>query len=441
MAELRWGAATDTGRVRTANEDSLLAVATVFAVADGMGGHAAGEVASSVALEALRAALDDRPVTMANVIDAVRAANGAVFSRSLAEPTARGMGTTLTLIAPATGDDERDHLVVANVGDSRGYLFADGELRQLTRDHSYVEEMLAAGQITSEEARTHPHRHVVTRALGVEPSVAVDAWLVTPEPGDRYLLCSDGLVNEVDDEQIARILSETPDPQVAADGLVGAANTAGGRDNISVVVVDVVSATGRSDDTAALAAATPGEAADATAAAPVGGWLTDDLTGGFESTASPTATATDPAPAAPSPPKPKRRLVTARTIVFVTLVAAVFVAAFVVIAAAGRSGYYVGFEGESVAVYQGRPGGVLWFKPTLEATGDLTRDELTPDYQTRIDRNPAFSSRAAAERYLQSLSTNDEALAASTTTTTTSTTTATTAPSTAVSTTPTSAGP
>src|SRR5262245_23454466 len=134
MAELRWGAATDTGRVRTANEDSLVAVATVFAVADGMGGHAAGEVASSVALEALQANLA-QPLTMAKVVEAVRNANEAVFRRSLAEPTARGMGTTLTLIAPATGDDDRDHLVVANVGDSRGYLFADGELRQLTRDH------------------------------------------------------------------------------------------------------------------------------------------------------------------------------------------------------------------------------------------------------------------------------------------------------------------
>src|SRR5262245_15759843 len=123
MADLRWGAATDTGRVRSVNEDSLLAVAQVFAVADGMGGHAAGEVASAVALDALRAAIAQATVTVATVTDAVRAANDAVFRRSLAEPSARGMGTTLTLIAPAVSDDDRDHLVVANVGDSRAYLF------------------------------------------------------------------------------------------------------------------------------------------------------------------------------------------------------------------------------------------------------------------------------------------------------------------------------
>ena len=184
--------------------------------------------------------------TVASVTEVVRAANEAVFRRSLAEPASRGMGTTLTLIAPAAGADGRDHLVVANVGDSRAYLLADGELRQLTRDHSYVEEMLAAGQITAEEARHHPHRHVVTRALGVEQSVAVDTWLVTPEPGDRYLLCSDGLVNEVSDEDIARIITEAADPQAAAEALVAAANAAGGRDNITVVVIEVVEAQGRS---------------------------------------------------------------------------------------------------------------------------------------------------------------------------------------------------
>ena len=195
---------TDTGRQRRANEDSLFARAPVFAVADGMGGHAAGEVASAIALQTVETRMGQETATVASVTEVVRAANEAVFRRSVEEPAARGMGTTLTLIAPAAGVDGRDHLVVANVGDSRAYLLADGQLRQLTRDHSYVEEMLAAGQITPEEARRHPHRHVVTRALGVEQSVAVDTWLVTPEPGDRYLLCSDGLVNEVPDEDDKR---------------------------------------------------------------------------------------------------------------------------------------------------------------------------------------------------------------------------------------------
>ena len=145
MPALRWGAATDPGRVRQVNEDGVLAAAQGFAVADGMGGHAAGEVASAIALQTVASGLGQVPATVASVIDVVRAANEAVHHRSLEEPAARGMGTTLTMIVPAIGDDGRDHFVVANVGDSRAYLLTDGELRQLTRDHSYVEEMLAAG--------------------------------------------------------------------------------------------------------------------------------------------------------------------------------------------------------------------------------------------------------------------------------------------------------
>ncbi len=421
MAELRWGAATDKGRVRTANEDSLVAVAHVFAVADGMGGHAAGEVASAVALDALQAALTGQPVTLATVTEAVRAANEAVFRRSLTEPSARGMGTTLTLIAPAVGDDERDHLVVANVGDSRAYLFADGQLRQLTRDHSYVEEMLAAGQITAAEARNHPHRHVVTRALGVEPAVAVDTWLVTPEPGDRYLICSDGLINEVADDQIARLFLEHSDPQAAAQELVATANAAGGRDNISVVVVDVVNATGRRDDGTRTVVTDSREA--------LGGWLPEGLAAGFDEQSPPDSPTTGgPSPtaaartAATPPAKPKRRRVTGKAIAFTTLVAAVFVAALVGIGAFGRSGYYVGFNGNTVAVYQGRPGGVLWFHPTVESVSTLSRSAITADYQARIGRNPTFSSKEAADRYVEALGTNDAALVTATTTTSTPTT-------------------
>jgi serine/threonine protein phosphatase PrpC len=287
MAELRWGAATDPGRVRKANEDGVLAAPGVFAVADGMGGHAAGEVASAVALETVRARLDPQVATMASVTDVVRAANEAVHRRSVEDPATRGMGTTLTLMAPASGPDG-DRLVLANVGDSRAYLLADGELRQLTRDHSYVEEMLAAGQITAEEARRHPHRHVVTRVLGVEPSVAVDTWLLTPERGDRYLLCSDGLINEVADEEIARLIVEADDPQSAAEALVHAANAAGGRDNISVVVIEVVDATGppatRASDDRDPTAEDPAPTLPGTQT--VGGWLSEDQSRQSRSTAA-----------------------------------------------------------------------------------------------------------------------------------------------------------
>ena len=247
---------------------------------------------------------------MASVTDVVRAANEAVHRRSLEDPATRGMGTTLTLIAPAAGGDG-DRLVLANVGDSRAYLLADGELRQLTRDHSYVEEMLAAGQITAEEARKHPHRHVVTRVLGVEPSVAVDTWLLTPERGDRYLLCSDGLVNEVADEEIARLILGAATPRRPREALVDAANAAGGRDNISVVVIEVLEATGRP-------AVPAGAERDRTAEDPepttpgtpqVGGWLSDDQSRQFDDTAArrarprPPSRQRRPRP----PPSPRRR--------------------------------------------------------------------------------------------------------------------------------------
>ncbi len=429
MAELRWGAATDPGRVRKANEDGVLVAPGVFAVADGMGGHAAGEVASAVALQTVEARLDPKVATMASVTDVVRAANEAVHRRSLQDPATRGMGTTLTLIAPAAGGDG-DRLVLANVGDSRAYLLADGELRQLTRDHSYVEEMLAAGQITAEEARKHPHRHVVTRVLGVEPSVAVDTWLLTPERGDRYLLCSDGLINEVADEEIARLILGAADPQSAAQALVDAANAAGGRDNISVVVIEVLEASGRPAVAAGDARARTAEDPEPTrpGTPQVGGWLSDDQSRQFDDTegaARPTATALAAATAttAPTTTPRKRRLVTARTIIFTTLVLAVFVVAFVVTAAFGRSGYFVGYEDDTVAVFQGRPGGVLWFQPTLAATSRLERDDLTPEFQARIARNPEFSSQGAAERYLEQLALDERAVVATTTVDLPSTTT------------------
>jgi hypothetical protein len=306
---------------------------------------------------------------------------------------------------------------VANVGDSRVYLCTDGELRQLTRDHSYVEEMLAAGQITADEARRHPHRHVVTRVVGIEPSVAVDTWLVTPEPGDRYLICSDGLVDEVSDEDIARIITAAPDPQTAADALVAAANEAGGRDNISVVVVEVLASDGHrsSDDVVPASAQATTE--------PLGGWLPHDLAHGFDADAD-----TEPPPAgdagragAPgtaATTKRKRHLVTGRTILFTSLVIGVFVVAFVVIAAFGRHGYYVGFQDEAVVVFQGRPEGVLWFKPTVESVSEVTRTELTPEFQSRIAGHPTFDSSLAARRYVEQLAENERALVADTTTTT-----------------------
>ncbi|HZB70922.1 MAG TPA: Stp1/IreP family PP2C-type Ser/Thr phosphatase, partial [Acidimicrobiales bacterium] len=242
------GSATDTGQVRTKNEDAALIGDVVFAVADGMGGHAAGEVASQVAVEAFEnstsAGVDDED----DVVEAVRAANQAVLDRAEDEPELAGMGTTLTALAlvpgPADGSGPGE-LVIANVGDSRAYLFRDGDLTLLTRDHSLVEDLVQEGRLSPEEARTHPQRNILTRVLGNDSGVEPDVFRADPVRGDRYLLCSDGLSNEVDEERTAAVLRRLADPDDAARELVRLANENGGRDNITVVVVDVVDDDGR----------------------------------------------------------------------------------------------------------------------------------------------------------------------------------------------------
>src|SRR6516164_9514193 len=200
MTALRSGSATDVGLVRTVNQDQLLAASPLFAVADGMGGHAAGEVASLTAIEALKAAFDkDR--SPAGLVAAAEEANRAVWDRGQTDLELRGMGTTLVAVALVESDGE-ERLTVISVGDSRVYLLRQGELEQLTTDHSLVQELVDEGQLSEAEADVHPHRHVLTRALGVDQDVTVDEIQILPVRGDRYLLCSDGLPRELTDNQI-----------------------------------------------------------------------------------------------------------------------------------------------------------------------------------------------------------------------------------------------
>ena len=237
---LSWGAATHEGRVRTENEDSFVAESMVFVVADGMGGHQAGEVASAIAAQTLRDRLL-HGAQNANVVEAaVVEANAAIFQGAHSNPAQRGMGTTLTAVAVMAAADITTRLVVVNVGDSRTYLRRAGHLRRVTIDHSYVQELVSTGHITELEARNHPRRNIVTRALGIEPSVKVDAWVLPLVRGDRYVLCSDGLVDEVDDDEINSVLATHASPQAAAEALVDLANHHGGRDNTTVVVLDVL---------------------------------------------------------------------------------------------------------------------------------------------------------------------------------------------------------
>ena len=229
----RYGLLTDIGRVREHNEDALLAEPPLFAVADGLGGHQAGEIASTIAIETLVANAPLHADSKA-LARAIHAANRSVIDAAEERAGRSGMGTTLTAAIV-----EGSHLAVAHVGDSRGYLLHEGDLRRITEDHSMVADLVRRGQLTEEESRFHPNRSVITRALGTDPNMTADTYELETTPGDRLLLATDGLTGMLDDREIAEILTANPDPQDAARALVTAANEAGGQDNISVVVVDL----------------------------------------------------------------------------------------------------------------------------------------------------------------------------------------------------------
>lgn len=261
----RYGLLTDIGRVRTHNEDALLAEPPLFAVADGLGGHQAGEIASTIAIETLVANAPLHADSKA-LARAIHAANRAVIEAADERAGRSGMGTTLT----ATIVEGR-HIAIAHVGDSRAYLMRDGQLQQLTEDHSMVADMIRLGQLTEEEARFHPNRSVITRALGTDPNMSADTYDIETVGGDRLLLATDGLFGMLRDSEIAEVLAGNPDPQDAARSLVAAANEAGGQDNITVVVVDIGGrSTGRGWQTARASHGTrtfagPEPKADATA--------------------------------------------------------------------------------------------------------------------------------------------------------------------------------
>ena len=238
LTVLRSGSASDVGRVRNVNQDLPLERPNLYAVADGMGGHVGGEVAARVAVETLEQAFERAP-TVEGLRQAFSEANAAVWQESQANADLRGMGTTLTAVALVSGPEGKDVLALANVGDSRAYLFSGGDITQVTDDHSLAEERMRQGEMTVAEAAVHPQRHILTRALGVSSQVDADMWELELRSGDRLLLCSDGLTNEVGSDEMADILGEVDDPTEAAQRLVDTANGHGGADNITVVVVDV----------------------------------------------------------------------------------------------------------------------------------------------------------------------------------------------------------
>ncbi len=233
---LSHGAASAVGRVRAINQDDFGAGDDLFVLADGMGGHRGGEVASAEAVAGVLGSFDER--TRAGLARAVDRANQAVFGRAAGDVDLFGMGTTLCALALARSEGG-DVLAVANVGDSRVYRYGDGRLTQVSDDHSLVADLVRAGDLTEEEAARHPQRNILTRALGIESALSVDTWELPIQADDRYLLCSDGLFNEIDDDRIAALLAGHDNPELTAATLVRAAVEAGGHDNVTALVVDI----------------------------------------------------------------------------------------------------------------------------------------------------------------------------------------------------------
>lgn len=242
MTAVSVAAATDVGRRRALNEDAFFAGHRVFAVADGMGGHAAGDVASRLTVEVLRLA-DGPDVSVEAIRRAVTVANASVLEHARDNVEQVGMGCTVAGLALMDSGGQ-PQWAVFNLGDSRVYVLSDTGLQQVTTDHSEVQELIDAGVLSREEARTHPQRHVITRAVGEMPPAPLDIALVPACAGQRLLVATDGLTSEVSDDEIAIVLRETRDPQRAVDVLVARALEAGGRDNVTVVVVDVAASRG-----------------------------------------------------------------------------------------------------------------------------------------------------------------------------------------------------
>jgi len=383
-----WAVRSDVGRVREINQDSVHASDGVFVVADGMGGHRGGEVASAVAIEAF---VDDpgSPATLAGIVERVRDAHDQVLERAAADPTLSGMGTTLCAVVELEVNDGPPMLGLVNVGDSRIYMFAEGDLVQLSEDHSLVGDLVRHGRLTPEAAATHPQRNIVTRALGIGEDLLVDYWEQPARVGDRYLLCSDGLVDEVSDSEIEAVLRRLDEPSAAVDELVGLAHESGSRDNVSVLVLRV-------DDGVPADEAITTDISVSSPPTPARGTFLPDLNGELDPSAQSVADIA-------SPVRRFRPHINRRSVGSAALAMLILLAGLWVVGSYARSNYFVGFDDQQLVVYQGRPGGVLWFNPTIETQTPFLQSDLTPALVSEVEGNPEFSSITGAEAYVDEL--------------------------------------
>ena len=369
MTSWRFASATHVGLVREANEDSVFVGDRLALVADGMGGHAAGEVASELAISIYQQHLENDP-SLTGLAEGLVHANQSILDDAQAHPERQGMGTTLTGVALIPYDTGLAAAWV-NIGDSRLYLVRSELAQQVTDDHSVAEEWVRQGRITKEEAAVHPRRHQLTRVLGMEVFTEGDTGLLPVTPGDRLVLCSDGLSNEVSDAEIAQVVAGESDLHVACDQLVQRALNAGGRDNISVVVLEIETVDVVIPDTPVRSIAP-----------------------------SPT-----PAPimrakrATPS----VFRYITLRSSAFAAAVLALGVGVFVVFGWFAQSGYYLANVNGQVAVFQGHVGGFLWYQPQQVLMTEFKVSELRPGDRDQIKNNLSEPSLSAAIRHIANM--------------------------------------
>jgi PPM family protein phosphatase len=398
-------AATDIGQVRDGNEDTYVVDEPLFALADGMGGHRGGDVASRIAIDTLERLFPTGEGTLAEL---VREANRAVFERSMTDRAVSGMGTTLTA---AVLEGSRVHL--AHVGDSRAYLLRDGELRQVTEDHTLVQRMVAEGELTPAEAEVHPHRNILIRSVGVDANVEVDESELEPRPGDRLLICSDGLHDMLPNRHIAQILTAEPDPHAAVRRLIADANEAGGIDNITVILLDF------HNDTAA-------DAEEGGAARDLGTETSAiPRPGASNGRSATTDTGRRGGPAEPTgsaerePPRPPRRPLAARirwpqAALWTGVALALVVVAFVGFRMYLDTQWYVGVSDGRVAVFRGMPTEVAGFdlhRVVVETTipaEDAQALALYRDLDEGITTNDRAEADAVVERIRQDVAVSGE---------------------------------